>query len=616
MDSRHADSFQHDLARAVAVGFDFSPRAIADAKAEIEQALRPFDAVQTLAAIVAFSSFSAAETYSEPTTAPSTRMEYIAMVLLERDDPSGLRVMTAGQTSRAASAIQQALDHSQLIGGQTMFRLFSLRDKSSDPLDAIAAHIQVRDTMLRGPGYEHQAKAFVGAAFADEVVEEALLEKLGFGARDALLLEASAASIVQRRHDAAVDLCRAISLHAEEFAFQMHRRAEHTLCLTADDLARDAGVSVDTADSFLRHFAIAFGEARGTHLLTDVDLLRVRPFIDAGDGRFLVTSAVNLLWAVPTALEEALKDRPEWENYQARRSDVVEGMTAASLAEVVRADACWVNIEFEVDGGARHEIDGMVLVDDVLFVFEAKGGRLSRRARRGRKRELRPALEELVGKSSSQADRLARAIRNGEDVAFFDKGDRVRVDLSRVERVEPIIVMLEDLSGLRRHQEELVALELQSADEPPPWIVSAFSLEIICQTLEFPAQLTLYLDARRRLTARVIGSDEMDLWMIHLLSKLEFPTDANALVWGDWTEDLDRFFMFGHGEVPRMPLSNRVRKQVETIDRKRSPGHVRETELLIEADQATRLPKPRSSPTTPELLADMTFGPARRRLQA
>jgi hypothetical protein len=46
--------------------FDFSPRAIADAKVTIARVLAPYDAIQTLAAIVGFSAFGAAETYSEP----------------------------------------------------------------------------------------------------------------------------------------------------------------------------------------------------------------------------------------------------------------------------------------------------------------------------------------------------------------------------------------------------------------------------------------------------------------------------------------------------------------------------------------------------------------------
>jgi len=121
--------------------------------------------------------------------------------------------------------------------------------------------------MLRGPGYEHQAKAFVRAAFADESVEEALRDELGFSAVEASMLEDAASSIVQRRHQAEVDTCLALAEHEQELAFQMQRRAEYAMCMTAQELADEADVSPEVASSFLERFSICFAEARGTHSL-------------------------------------------------------------------------------------------------------------------------------------------------------------------------------------------------------------------------------------------------------------------------------------------------------------------------------------------------------------
>lgn len=141
---RGRDGVKIDLAGAE-LRVDFSGRVIADAKTVIRSSLAPFDAVQTLASIVAFSIFGPADTYSEPWSAPSGRIEYIASTLLERDDPGGLRVMSTEQTDRAAGAIQRSLDATDEIVRNTIFAILSKTEGEQDPLRRISAHLQLRD---------------------------------------------------------------------------------------------------------------------------------------------------------------------------------------------------------------------------------------------------------------------------------------------------------------------------------------------------------------------------------------------------------------------------------------------------------------------------------------
>ena len=80
---------------------------------------------------------------------------------------------------------------------------------------------------------------------------------------------------------------------------------------------------------------------------------------------------------------------------------------------------------------------------------------------------------------------------------------------------------------------------------------------------------------------------------MHLLTKLEFGPDTGRIsLRGDWTEEIDRHYMFGHGALPKMPVGGRARSSIERLNRARGPGHVRATEELIKQDQRTRLPQP------------------------
>ena len=576
------------------VAVDFSGRAIADSKAAIRGALAPFDAIQTLGAIVVFSVFSPAETYSEPTSVPSGRIEYVTSVLLERDDPAGIRVMTTEQTNRAAGAIQRALDTAEEIGRNTIFTILSRSTSPGDPMRRIAAHLQLIDAGVRGPGYEYQAKELIAELFTGGALDTALTRTLGFTSAEAVALEEAVSRLSRERMNDTLRTIEFLVNGPQEAAFQLQRRGEFILSFTADALAQAAGVRAESAAAFLERFSVRFGEGEHAHLLTGLSPIRRRPFVHAPDDRHLLTSPVNLVWTLEPTFETALREQPEWETFQQRRAAWVEEKVVGALRDAVRADAHFANLRYSVDGGALFEIDGVVIVDDVCFILEAKAGRLSDLARRGRVRALRPELERLVGRGSSQAVRLRNAILSGSGVSFVDdQGAAVEVPLGAVERVEAAVITLEEFGWLLGLREEMLAAGLVAAADEIPWIVSVFDFELVCRLLEFPAQLTVYLKDRRALPDAMSGGDEMNVWMMHILNKLEFPDDSGRIsLRGDWTEDIDRHFMFGHGALPRMPLARRVRREVESLDRERRPGHVRRTEELIARDQVRRRPEP------------------------
>lgn len=573
--------------------FAFSPRAVADAKARIAEALAPYDAVQTLAALLVTSMFTSGKSYSEARSIPSSALEYITVVLLERPDPSGLRVMTGPQTQRAAHALQIALDNARLIGLQTTFAKLRKAEVAADPLESLGALVYLYDSTVRGPGYAHQATAVLGLAMADTDVARHLFVTLGFDHADAIALDAALGDLMLRRYNAAGELFTDLTTDPEEFASQMYRRAEHIIRVTPEELAAEASRDPAVAEAFLLRLSMRFGSVRGTHLISDVRTIRDRPFVELTDGRFLVTSAVNPLWALRPLFEEALADSDVWETYQASRARMLEQTTVDVLAQAIQADVSQGNVYFSVDGGPLHEIDGIVVLDDTCFVIEAKSARLNRDARRGRRREVRAWLENLVGTASTQVLRLADAIRDQREIEFF--ADRARtpthVGLGNVTRVEPIIVTLDDVTWLVGREDALHDLGIVDPSASVPWVVSVYDFEVICRTLEFPAQLVGYLEQRR--SAMPIGAgDELNVWAIYLLESLSFPSDGRVMLQGDWTKEIDRYFMFDIGKPPRMPLAPQTRRAVMTLNRARASGHLQKTLRLITDDQASRTPVP------------------------
>jgi hypothetical protein len=582
-------------------GFAFSGRAIADAKREIAEALQPYDAVQALAALLLVTLFGDGEDYSEPERLHNAAVEYIAVVLLERKDPTGKRAMTAAQTQAASAAVTVALDNAQLIGLQTTFMRMASADDTRDPVQSLATRLALMDASIRGQGYEHQAVAFLRGATAEQEVATVLKERIGFDSDDALRLERATRDLVSRRYNEERQTLLAITRDPREYVWQMYRRGEYILTVTGAELAAEAEMPQLVADAFLENLSIEFGAIRSAHPFSDGVLVRDRPFIANGRGGFLLTSSVNILWRLRPLFEETLIDSPVWETYQRTRSSVVERMTVDPLADALRADEKYSRLHFSINSGALFEIDGLLILDHICFVLEAKSVRLNVSARRGRKGAVIDALERLVGKGSTQALRLAEAIATKQSITFYEDRagtQEVAVDLGGVSAVETFVVSLDDVAWLIGADAALVEIGLWAQGSPRPWVVGAFDLEIIARTLEFPGQLITYLQRRRETNVEGAG-DELNLWMLHMLHRVEFPQDGRVVLQGDWTKEIDRHFMFGLGSIPRMPLHSGTRRAVARADGERRPGHLAATASLIDEDQATRPPSPARVLETP-----------------
>jgi hypothetical protein len=62
---------------------------------------------------------------------------------------------------------------------------------------------------------------------------------------------------------------------------------------------------------------------------------------------------------------------------------------------------------------------------------------------------------------------------------------------------------LEDLTLLASDAATLRAAGIIAPDAQPPWTVGVFDLEVICASVEYAAQLTLYVSQRRELDGRI-----------------------------------------------------------------------------------------------------------------
>jgi hypothetical protein len=595
------------------------PREIAAIKQAIAHDIAPFDALHIVGTLMVTSMALDATADVEP----AATTEYVASILLERDDQARLAPQLAEPERN--HAVQRTLDR---VRGLTLFGLDAGRrasDRASTPLNAIAEALKASDIVNRWPGYEPQVTAFLGELFSEEHTSEFLINTLGFNGEHALACEAAIRQLLGRRlaewrdHvpeaisaaeelwdageaevPAGLELTKGTSREQRFWWLVMQyftsEKLIDVLAFDTAEVAEWASVPEPVAAAFVDHFTCPWGVARGLTLLRGRSEIRRRPLIRHSDGRAFPTSVGNVLWAIRPTVEDALQhDDAAFEAYQQRRSAITETRAASAFQEALAPDLLLKNVDFAMpdDNG---ETDVLVRIDDVLLVVEAKSGVLSDAAYGGRKSALTKDLRKLLGKSAAQTSKLRRALDDEQSVSFVDRATRgqIAVDLDGVERVFTVVVTLEDLTSVAMRPQRLQDAGIINTCDEMPWCVSLFDLEAIAGSTQFPGQLTSYIEARSHIDPRAEWPGEDDLWMTHLLARLRFGhIEADRFMVDGQTDLLAAQWMHG-GRAPRADLPKATKKSIRRLSRTRPSGWLHQTEQLLDAALRHREPRLRA----------------------
>jgi hypothetical protein len=568
-------------------------------KRDVIDALAPHEAMSVLL------NFILGAAHGSQTLAPGD-IEYLVAVLLERPSPLPVREGGdwAADNARAAAALVE------LRNLQT--RDYARRRAAGTEQAAIAllaSDAELDDTFFRWPGELTQIRRLLSDLFpADDAVAALLSSEFGFDGQQAIALGNAAidlfvsganaynhtlrklASSDPRVRTARGAAARSQALGEVIWELMSERWDYREFTFRATDLAHATDVPVAAAHAFIERFSLGFGDLRGGRpLMTGRNLVRHRPLIHDGEGRALPTVYGNILWAIRPAFENTLRASPGvWAHYQRRRAGVLEDRAADLLERALGATA-QRNVSFQLDAHKElWEADVLARVGDVCFVVEVKSGQLSADARRGNKGAAKRDLDGLLGKSVRQASRLASAILTSEAVTFLNRatGNPVTVDLDGVERVEPVVVTLEDLTLIGANTRTLRAAGLLPENTALPWLINVFDLEVLAATAEFAAQVTAFVAARRTLPERTLFNDEIDLWTAFVTGALHVEGD-DPLIGGQ------RAVLAGRYDPSKPPphemrMTGSQRRKLRALNRDRPAGWLRDAEALIAAIQVGR----------------------------
>jgi hypothetical protein len=501
-------------------------------------------------------------------------LELIALALAYRDSAELPTAEAPSNGGFMPPDIQVAAQ--QCLTAGSMIALFD--NMVSDAEQAILFFSIQREIALRNPIYPHMLLDTLRGLFSDPSVNDKCKTVLGFTGLEAVnVMEAVRVTAnlelakrferMEAARDASIPYLmswrkgmdampdelseehRAVAQDMFDAVQDLTTNISHSTEIDPDAIARHAKCDRSAVDAVLQAFTLGdlpnLDDALDRFFRGD-NPLRTAPIIADRQGRRMLVHDALALPAIREVIEVGLKAAAAQDVYEKHRGTWVESYAVDLFAKALKTGRVYRGFNYFVpDPKAadpqvnpeqftkRVEADGLILVDDVALVIEVKSVALTAEARGGVARRLRGKLRDIVTNAASQADRLRTRILNDELIRL-DSGQSI--DVSGIREIHTIAVGLEDLSGVTTATAALVSAGVIDQDSIP-WTVSLHDLRIVCELLERPSELLLYLRRRTELatTWKYRAVDELDLFLHFLDQGLYVEPDphqtALALPW-------------------------------------------------------------------------------------
>jgi hypothetical protein len=475
--------------------------------------------------------------------------------------------------------------------------------------DYVRFRTRSEQLLVRGPGYqdhlEHQLRGIFGNSGTD------LIRIVGFDIDEALRLADAVRKVIDSR-------AKRLGADAEAAAFLAATRARpilglgrsespaeagervwttgllQAMTISAEDLAVASRLSADTCREYLECFSLRPGSMGGSGVLPGEQApLLEAPLLALPDGSFFAHLINHLWWAAKPRLERALLvDPAARDRYTRARSRYLENRATALIAATSPHARAWQSLHYRFDAGAgerEYELDGLVLVDDVAFLIEAKAGSMSPAARRGAPSVVED-LRSLVADAHQQASRASRFVGSRDEAVFTAGGERVVVHGPTISQLFLVSSTLETLSAFVTR----VATIEQAGVLPPgarPWSVCEFDLAVICDLVGGVGELVHYLGRRLAIEDLDIeANDELDWFGRYFSQGLTFGRGAGAggLLLTQTTKFDDYYMAPPERRAslprPRLALTPEIRDRVVALEATGLPGFVAAVGAIL--DQA------------------------------
>ncbi len=657
MQSHRSEEQQRALLRALRDGHKETKASIQSQIQEILDIIRNYDPFDILANISLRNSVTNPEEFKEyESKINPAYTEYIALLYLSLPYESYNVEHSGPIPANLIEDIQKRIQN--LFISQTFYLIF--KDADPDRNGPIGVNERFRfltlmeSLFVRYPSYHHHLIEDLRGIFSP--LSSEMESSLGFTIDDAILILDAVGELInlklaEKRNDSiqiARDLRKAVKnfrhkkkikqvlatyprdmiedLAKEKPSVSSKRilnasigwtfhKLGKTFILSIDELVEQTKLNPACITSFLKKFSLQFGDVAPFYRTpAPTHPLMRKPFIEH-EGLYFCPVINSTYWALRPAIEDfwnpssnikVVGDDFIWQKYLKSRANYLESTAITCLTQGLRYATAYQNLKYDVvDGTGKKistELDGLLILDNALFLVEAKSGSLSLPARRGAP-SMKEDLTKLVEEAYSQALRASNYITNNDRPIFrLSNGNQFVIDKDKHNEIFLVTVSLDDLDTFVTNTHKLKEFGLLQSSNQYPWAVTLANLRVICELNEFSSQLVHYI--KRRLHLNELGwvnaHDELDWFGHYLLEGLYFdslkknPEEKfiyNLLSYS-WIFDDYYYYVTGQRKKtvdrPTQKMPPIMREVLAELDRKHDEGYLMVACCLLDMSSESR----------------------------
>ena len=373
---------------------------------------------------------------------------------------------------------------------------------------------------------------------------------------------------------------------------------------SAEELAEHTNIKLENIYKFLKTFSCGFPSLnKEDKIYEPISILKSKPIIEH-NGRYLIPSTPLLTWAVEDYIFDCL-----FSNNQIKTQKSISDIRHDFLLEeaftffkklLPSATFYEPNLTYYFNG-KKCETDGMFLFDRTLFIVEAKGHRITNRAKKGFEDRTEKHLKEIIKESYNQGIRTLKYIEQNSKSEFKPKkSSKIELDRSQYDDVVIVLLILEPIGNLSMSVKATNQIGYFD-DGHFPWIISIYDLIVIADLFDNPFLLIQYIKRRKKFLSSNLLSiyEELDLVTYFQLNGLytdDILRDAKekSTNWIQYSPDTDAIndyymYQFGYKQKftpkPKFYISSELDNFLLQLDKSKLPHRVRMSLLLLEFNQ-------------------------------
>ncbi len=373
---------------------------------------------------------------------------------------------------------------------------------------------------------------------------------------------------------------------------------------SAEELAEYTNIKLENLNRFLKTFSCGFPSLnKEDKIYEPISILKSKPII-VHNGRYFIPSTPLLTWAVEDYIFDCLFSNNQIKTKRSIsdiRHDFLLDEAFTFFKKLLPSATFYeTNLTYYFDG-KKCETDGMFLFDRTLFIVEAKGHRITNRAKKGFEDRTEKHLKEIIQESYNQGIRTLKYIEHNLKSEFKPKKSiKIELNQSQYDDIVIVSLILEPIGNLSMSVKATNQIGYFN-DGHFPWIISIYDLIVLADLFDNPFLLIQYIKRRKKFLSSNLLSiyEELDLVTYFQLNGLytdDILKDAKekSTNWIQYSPDTDAIndyymYQFGYKQKftpkPKFYISSELDNFLLQLDKSKLPHRVRLALLLLEFNQ-------------------------------